>query len=213
MTIDSFKCNFIPQEEIWEIVEEFRKRHWPTGILPVDIEQIIEAELKMNIIPEHYIRQYAKIDAFIRSDFSGIIVDHEQYMDPMGRYEKRLRFSFAHEIGHYILHRSTYEELHFESPREYADFVLNIPESEHRKFEWQANEFAGRLLVPKNHLQEEVLKIYNKLREKSLLGILAKEPAQVLESVAPTLAKPFLVSEEVIVKRVEREGLWPPKTA
>lgn len=212
MIVDSFKCNFVPQEEIWKIVEEFRKQHWPTGILPVDIEQIIEVELKMNIIPEHYIRQYAKIDAFIRSDFSGIIVDHEQYMDPMGRYEKRLRFSFAHEIGHYVLHRSIYEELHFESPREYADFVLNMPESEHRKFEWQANEFAGRLLVPKNHLQEEILKIYIKLKENSLLQILAKEPEQVLESVAPTLAKPFLVSEDVIVKRVERECLWPPKS-
>ncbi len=208
MTDGPIKCNFIAQEDIWSIVDDFRNHYWPSNVLPVDIEKIIEIGLKMEIIPEHYIRQYAKIDAFIRSDFTGIIVDYDQYMDSMGRYEKRLRFSFAHEIGHYILHRHVYEELHFESPREYADFVLNMPESEHRKFEWQANEFAGRLLVPRSNLHEEIQKVYHKLKENSLLAILKEEPEQVLESVAPTLAKPFLVSDDVIVKRVE-SGVTP----
>lgn len=205
-----FKCKFIPQEEIWSIVDDFRSRYWPRGDLPVDVERIIEVGLKMGIIPEHYLREYAKIDAFLRSDFTGIVVDIDQYMDPMGRYERRLRFSFAHEIGHFILHQYIYKQLVFETPRDYTDFVLNIPEAEHRSFEWQANEFAGRLLVPRGVLQEEVVKVYKKLEEHSLLGMLERNPDQVLESVAPMLSKPFGVSEEVIVKRVQRENLWQP---
>src|SRR4030042_6830436 len=103
-----FKCTFIPQEDIWRIGDDFRRQYWPSALLPVNVEWIIENGLMMDIIPEHGIRQYAKIDAYLRTDFSGIVVDIEQYMDQRGRYENRLRFSFAHEIGHFILHRYIY---------------------------------------------------------------------------------------------------------
>ncbi len=203
------KCEFVPREVIWSIADDFRCKYWPSDDLPVNIESIIETGLKMQIMPEHYIRDHAKIDAFLRADFTGIIVDIDQYMDPRGRYERRLRFSFAHEIGHYVLHRYIYEQLDFDTVEEYTDFVLYMPDSEHRSFEWQANEFAGRLLVPPDVLHNEVSKVYKTLEEKSLLQMVDKEPDEVLERVAPVLSKPFGVSEDVIVKRVHIEKLWP----
>jgi hypothetical protein len=69
------KCEFRKREEIREIVEEFRRTHWKTGLVPVDMERIVESGLGLSIIPVGGIRNLNKIDAFLRSDLSGIVVD------------------------------------------------------------------------------------------------------------------------------------------
>ena len=51
----------------------------------------------------------------------------------------------------------------------------------------------------------------NKVREVGLLDLVATDPGAVLSIISPTLCKPFGVSDQVIERRVEREGLWPPK--
>ncbi|MDO4587970.1 MAG: ImmA/IrrE family metallo-endopeptidase [Planctomycetia bacterium] len=51
----------------------------------------------------------------------------------------RARFTFAHEIGHYFLHR--HEKQGFARQR-----CCNIPT--YRSSEWQANTFAGEFLMP-----------------------------------------------------------------
>lgn len=81
-----------------------------------------------------------------------VLFDIEQYMDVQCRYENRLRFSFAHEIGHYMLHGYIYETFEIDTPQEYLNFVMNFPENEYKSFEWQANEFAGSLLVHRTRL-------------------------------------------------------------
>src|SRR4030042_3340486 len=207
----TFKCKFIPKDQIWPIAENFRSKYWPSGALPVDIEQIIDSGLNMFVIPECNIREYAKIDAYLRSDFTGIVVDEKQYMDERDRYKSRLRFSFAHEVGHYVLHQYVYSQLKFDSPKDLFNFIMNVPESEYNDFEWQANEFAGRLLVPREALISEIEKIFTLLKENSFLDMLQTESDRVLERVSPYLCRPFGVSEKVIEKRVQREGLWPPK--
>ncbi len=205
-----FKCKFIPKDQIWSMADEFRLKYCPLKKLPVDIEKIIESDLNMFIIPESNIHEYAKIDAYLRSDFSGIVVDEKQYMDVRDRYKSRLRFSFAHEVGHYILHKYVYSQLEFGSPKDLFNFIMNVPESEYNDFEWQANEFAGRLLVPRDALVTEIEKILIMLKNHSLLEMLQTQSDQVLERVSPHLCKPFGVSEKVIEMRVQREGLWPP---
>lgn len=206
-----FKCKFIHKEDIWKIADDFRSKHWPSGDLPVDIERVIESGLNMDIIPHHALKELAKIDAYLRSDFTGIVVDERQYMDDLDRYKNRLRFSFSHEIGHFILHRYAYEQLNFNAPKDLFDFIMNVPEDEYSDFEWQANEFAGRLLVPHDDLVKVVDDAYKFLKDNSLLKMLEADPLRVLERVSPYLCKPFGVSEEVIEKRVRRENLWPPE--
>jgi len=77
-------------------------------------------------------------------------------------------------------------------------------------FEWQANEFAGRLLVPHANLVKEVNKACEPIRENNLVTFLKTDSDAVLSRVSPALAKPFGVSTDVIEIRVKREGLWPP---
>jgi len=86
-----------------------------------------------------------------------------------------------------------------------------LPESEYASFEWQANEFAGRLLVPYDMLKSEVDKVYEIIKkDPDLRDYLKRDQDALLSRVAPSLRRKFGVSEKVIKTRVGREELWPP---
>jgi Zn-dependent peptidase ImmA (M78 family) len=126
------------------------------------------------------------------------------------KFASRLRFSFAHELGHYFLHRGTYTVLDIQTPQKWKEFILNVPDEEYRNFEWQANEFAGRFLVPRPRLEIEVGKVTEIILNKGWKKYLEKDPDVILSRVSTSISKPFGVSSETIETRVRREGLWPP---
>jgi Zn-dependent peptidase ImmA (M78 family) len=98
-------------EEIWDCAEAVRNRYWSAGTLPVDVEAIVEFKLKLDIEPEHNLMQQTDMEAYLRSDLTGIIVDHDHYMDE--KFANRMRFSFAHELGHLFLHKDFYATVVF----------------------------------------------------------------------------------------------------
>jgi len=193
------------------ITHTFRNRYWIEENLPINMEEIITKHLPLEIIPEPGILENYDIDAFLTSDLSGIVVDLDQYMFGDEKTSNRLRFSFAHEIGHYVLHRSIFENFSPENEEDYIDFYKNFPETDYSQFEWQANEFAGSLLVPRHIL----VKITDdKIQEKRQAGfseLLQKYPEDILERLSGELCKPFGVSHHVIELRLKVEGLWPPQ--
>lgn len=203
------KCKYLTKEEIGKVSEEFRNTHWNVDFIPVNVEHIIEHGLHLDIVPVHGIKQFEKIDAYLKSDRSGIVVDIEQYMDARGRYENRLRFSFAHEIGHYVLHEYIYQKFAMDTPEEYFNFVMNFPENEYKSFEWQANEFAGSLLVPRKRLFQEIEIAKKRLETKNLSHLWNSNREQVLVSMSPTIGRAFGVSDDVIERRINEErDLW-----
>ena len=207
--ISDFKCPYITKEQIWQEAENFRAEFWPEDSLPVDIEAIVEKRLKLNIQPEHDLLSELDIDAYLRVDLTGIIVDYNCYMNE--KFMNRLRFSFAHELAHLFLHKDIYASFSISDSLAWKEFMENIPDREYGFFEYQANEFAGRALVPRERLVLELKNCLKKVQEVGLLALVATDPGAVLSSVSPTLCKPFGVSDQVIERRVEREGLWPPK--
>jgi hypothetical protein len=203
------RCEFRKMEEIREIAEEFRKTFWKTGSVPVDMEQIVEQGLVLAIIPVRGIRDLNKIDAYLTSNMRGIVVDILQYMDPQDRWANRLRFSFAHEVGHFVLHKHIYSTFNVESPEEYLEFVMDFPEEEYRSFEWQANEFAGSLLVPRDRLFEEIDRCRGIMEEVGLAKMWDDNREQVLVRMSPTLSRAFGVSDDVIERRISAErDVW-----
>jgi len=175
----------------------------------VDMELIVEDRLELFIEPVHSLVDGYDVDAWLRVDLSGIVVDYDRYMEK--RFQNRLRFSLAHEIGHFILHREILEELPFNKPEEWKKFILAMPDQEYRSFEWQANEFAGRLLVPRSSLADQIAKTKDTIKENKLVEFLKNDPDAVLESISPLICKPFGVSERVVAIRAKRESLWPPE--
>ncbi len=98
--------------------EEFRDKYVnPPDKIPVPIIEIAEFDLRLTINPQPGLRHRSDIEAFLESDLKTLTVDQELYEDP--RQEKRLRFSYAHEIGHLVLHQSQIEKTKFETEQEW----------------------------------------------------------------------------------------------
>ncbi len=88
-------------DEIREQAEDFRQKFvHPADLVPVPIEEIIEFDLQLNIWPIENLLQTIDIDGFLSQDLQTIFVDKTIYMD--SRYNRRLRFTYAHEIGHLV---------------------------------------------------------------------------------------------------------------
>lgn len=203
-----FRYKWLKLEDIWDCAEGVRNRYWSSGKLPVDVEVIVEFKLKLGIDPEHNLMQKTDMEAYLRSDLTGIVVDHDHYMDE--KFANRMRFSFAHELGHFFLHKDFYTMIVFESAEEWKEILLSLPDTEYRYFEYQANEFAGRLLVPREDLVQEIEKSVETLKRNNILEYLKGDPYAVLSGITPRLARIFGVSSDVIERRVDREKLWPP---
>ena len=84
----------------------------------------------------------------------------------------------------------------------------NLPEALWGRAEYQAREFAGRLLVPPELLIQE-LRLLKPLIEKGKQIIPDLEDSAIRELVGPKLAKRFYVSDEVIVRRMIAEDISP----
>ena len=203
-----FRCKRLMLEEIWDCAEVVRNRYWSAGKLPVDVEAIVEFKLKLDIAPEHNLMQKTDMEAYLRSDLTGIVVDHDHYMDE--KFANRMRFSFAHELGHLFLHKDFYARVVFESAEEWKEILLSLPDTDYRYFEYQANEFAGRLLVPREDLIHETDNAVAVLKRNNMLEYVKSDPYAVLSGITTRIARIFGVSSDVIERRVDREKLWPP---
>lgn len=209
MDYSNFRCKWIDKDKLRKLADQSRKEYWPEDILPIDIVTIVELRLKIDVEPLPGLLSTLDMDAFLRTNLSGIVVDNDCYM--LDKFANRLRFSLAHELGHYFLHKDVYSNLGLLSIEDWKDFILNVPEAEYENFEWQANEFAGRFLVPYDKLKSVVEQSLEMIRKSDLIEYLQQDPDAVLSRVSPFLRKTFGVSEQVIVLRVKREDLWPPE--
>jgi len=63
-------------------------------------------------------------------------------------YYRRIRFSLAHELGYFVLHREIFESLKIEAWPDYYRFYNEVPNDQYRFLEDQANKFAGYFLTP-----------------------------------------------------------------
>ena len=202
----SIKPPRLTKAEIWNKSEEFRNKYVsPVDRIPVPIIEIIEIDLK--IYPEPYkgLKQLCDIDGFLTSDLKGICIDYDFYFEE--KYENRLRFTYAHEIGHLVLHKDQIQRCRFKTPQEWISFRENMSENDLSWFEYQAYEFAGRLLVPKRKLIESLKRIREKIEQyKTLTG---KDDSDLLrEYVSNAICKDFKVSADVILRRIYSERIW-----
>ena len=202
MTIDFSKLSIprLTDEQIRRRADEFREQYWGNKI-PVNVELIVERNLNLLIIPVPDLRYHAHTEAFLSGDLKEIVYD------PKGS-DARTRFSIAHEIGHYVLHRDIITKIRPSSYEEWKQVQQDLPDGFWGRAEYQAREFAGRLLVPRDLLIFE-LKALRPLIEKAKAEIPDLEIPVIKEHVSPKLAKRFFVSSEVILRRIEAENISP----
>lgn len=137
--------------------------------LPVDVVAIIE-ELKILYIEEPLEdKQSGRID--FNDPFCTIHVNSKES-------EQRKRFTAAHELGHFLLHKDLLAE------GRHLDRLFDVEPSDNpseplrKKHEVQANQFAADLLMPRSatiRLYQEYEGDVNKIAEKFAVSRAAVE--------------------------------------
>ncbi len=200
---------FRSDEQIWTAVEQFRCREdiKPYANLPIDVFSIAEIALRLNPILFPSLYDKFKLDAAINRDLTGIFLDKQAYEDfERGDRadEKRLRFSVAHELGHYVLHQTEIRASSFESIPDFKKWAGRRDDC--KSAEYQAYEFAGRLLLPR----DTFVKIYDeccKLQDRK--DAAWRQLPDARSDLAKKIAPRFGVNRPVIEFRFVREGIWP----
>ena len=196
-----FTAPIYSYEDLRRKADEFLAKHHPAGTIPVPIEEFVEFQLGMDIVPMPGLHTLIETDGFITSDLKEIYVDEFVYLSRPGRY----RFTLAHEVGHAILHHDLFRQRRFRSVKEWKAFVNGIPEKQHGWLEYQANAFAALVLVPKVALHNQTRICLDEVRSE---GINLDENWDFAWSrIAAFVAKRFQVSSEVVDRRLQKDGV------
>ena len=133
---------------------------------------------------------------------SAIRVDDYVWKHSQNRY----RFSLAHEIAHAVLHAWIYRQLTFANIAEWKAVQESIPDREYSSLEFQANEFAGLVLVPPERLKEQ----FQIAKDRAAQGGVSLENASdsVERMISGHLARAFDVSRDVVTRRLRNDNFW-----
>lgn len=203
----AFRPAVLSYEDLRRLANEFLEEFHEERTLPVPIEEIVEFDFEIEIVPMDGILDDLEVDAFLTSDLKQIYVDAFVVKH---RY-RRFRFSLAHELAHHELHKRLYEGSRIRSVRDWRAVQDSISEDDYAWFEFQANSFAGLVLVPTAELADQFRRAVRAAQEAGLSEETLGSDAGK-SHLARWLADQFEVSDLVIEKRMEKDGLWSPPT-
>lgn len=179
--------------------EAFLKRYHPSRKIPIPIEQIIEFQMRLDIVPLPGLLEAYDVDGFTSSDLSEISVDQFVYEHRPSRY----RFTLAHEVGHVALHADLFKAHRFRGIEAWKRFLMGVPELDYTRLEWQAYSFGGLVLVPGDVLQQELKMAAKQVKAQGL----SKETDFAKALMTDMVATRFGVSSEVIERRLGYEQI------
>lgn len=196
-------------EHVWRKIEELRGQHETLreDRTPIDVFTFFEIDLGLNPIPFDDFTSKYRVEAAITADFTGLYLDAEQYalMEKGPDWKlNRLRFSVAHELGHYFLHRDLPQKENFASLPDFARWTAGYGGKKYTA-EQEANEFAGRLLVPESRLRT-FFDEFATQAEKLLPDFMVSGPLR--DKFAEKIAPRFGVNSQVIAVRLDRDSIW-----
>lgn len=200
--MENITAPILNYDQILQESEKFLRNYHPTRSMPVPIHEIIDIKIGIHIFPQFMMEKNIGLVGFLTNDFSTIYVDENVHE----YQEARFRFTLAHEIGHMILHKSMYKDLSFSSAEEWKQIQSSMKDDVRQWFEWQANCFAGLILVPRDELATNVRRCVGTIAEK---GINLKENWDFAwESIADYLAREiFNVSQTTVLSRLHYDKI------
>jgi len=197
----TFQAPFLSYADVGVYANNFLNQYHPSLDLPVPIEYIIEFHLSLYIHPLPNMYRIFKQSGWLSQDGKVIFVDEYQ----QDNYWEKYRFTLAHEVGHYIMHKSVYDGPLFDSEEECILFFRTRDRRQVHWYEQQADWFAGHVLVPTEHLDRLCVALLIENRDQF-------ETDKMLSSefwsfAASELAPVFQVNHIVVKIRIDRENL------
>jgi hypothetical protein len=196
-------------QHVWSKIEELRVEFdlLREDRTPIDVFTFLEVDLGLDPIPFDELVAKYRVEAAIKADFSGIYLDAQQYAlmekGPEWRLN-RLRFTVAHELAHYYLHQDLPQQANFASLPDFARWTANYGGRKYTA-EQEANEFAGRLLVPETRLGV-LFDEFAEQAERLMPNFM--ESGQLRDKFSERVAPRFGVNQQVIAIRLDRDGIW-----
>lgn len=197
------KVKFLPVDKIegatLQLLGEYGQKYGVVEKPPIPVEEILEAHLELNLGFDDLVKQLGLSDVLGATWVQDRRVLIDQSLDPTDNpiKEGRYRFTVAHEVGHWELHRHL-----FMQNQNQTSLFGNIERpsivcrtcSRKEPIEWQADTFSGFLLMPK----DMVFKSW-----ESLHG--SRTPYIAEEEMADLSAKWGLAEDELPTVDVARE--------
>lgn len=195
-----FKVPYYSRAQIRERAEAFLHEHHPSRSVPIHIELIVE-RMGIDIVPVPNLQAVYDVDAYTTSDLREIHVDEGVYLTRIARY----RFSLAHEVGHIRLHGDLFRGRAFKSGEEWKFFISSISDEQYGYLEFQANEFAGQVLLPLKEMLQDVERCKATILQNA--PEVAQDPDAYREFVAACLAQRYEVSPQTARIRMDNEQI------
>jgi len=195
------RARILPYADLGREAELFLDRYHPARVIPVPIEEIVELRMGLEIVPYHHLRTLTGVDAFVTRDCATVYVDADDY----ARDQPFLKFTFAEEAAHVWLHGEQLRNCQVKSNGDWL--ALRKAVKADPRFEWQAKDLAGLILVPPVALAAECRRACAVVRESAAAD--RQIGADVIRRlVLQHLVEKFKVSERVLEIRMNCDGLW-----
>lgn len=176
--------------------DEFLAKYNPTGTIPTPIEEIIDLQMDVSIIPVSGLKRQFGVDSYLSHKAENIIIDQDTY----DNNENRANFSLAHEISHALLHREFYIANEIDTPSEILRFQLRLSDEDRKFMENQAYTFAAHILMPPDKFKAYISDI--EAKEGSISIYTVTDAAVLIERIAER----FGVSEQAAFKHTRRHS-------
>lgn len=199
----AFSPEVLSYDDLRREADEFLGKYHKTLAVPTPIEEIVEFDLGIEVVPIPGLKDEIRVDAFLASDLSAIYMDEYTLQFIPARY----RFGLAHEVGHWWLHDELYQATTVDSVADWRRVYADLGD-DYRWFEFQANSFAGLVLVPPASLKARFERL---VAEAEAGGVrrsrLFEHPQR--QRLIEKLASDFEVSELTMEIRLEKDALIP----
>ncbi len=195
------QIGFVPPSEIEEMAQEARHRFCLSKV-PVDVEFALDVKLGLDLVPVPGLQDRISGDAFTARDWSAI------YYDPHPS-QTRIRYSFAHELGHFLMHKQAVDGLPpTKDVEEWSKLYTSLPLDAVGRAETQANMFASAFLMPSDDLTNRftcALEQVEPLRQEAAQAGVPRGVYidHVVDRIATILAPAFDVSIEAMTWRIQ----------
>jgi Zn-dependent peptidase ImmA (M78 family) len=205
-SFDYEKIPYLSKKDIAKIADDFLNINWNRDI-PVDIELIAEQKYDIIFTPIIGLQKQISTDAWLLSNC------HEINYDP-DQNDFRIRFSVAHEMGHYLLHSEYISKTRTNNFEDYKTVLYSIPDALWTRVETQANDFAGNVLMPLKHIETrlESLRLDSTYDGSNIFKAAEKYKLNEQEFrgiIAAKIARDFEVTESAMKTRLNILGIKP----
>ncbi|MCZ7583357.1 MAG: ImmA/IrrE family metallo-endopeptidase [Deltaproteobacteria bacterium] len=203
-----------------ELISEYGKKFGAIAVPPIPMEEIIDSHL--NIYLRYTNLNPGKPTKVVLGELDVVKKELrvDESLDPDEHPEKegRCRFTLAHEAGHWRMHRPLMI-VEREQPSLFGQSTVEpiVCRTISRKdpIEWQADTFAGYLLMPKDMVLATWMNICGSLKPYVAAGEIADlssrwglaEDKTPTVSIARDMAKVFKVSGQSMQIRLAELGL------